>query len=63
MGVVYVCTFFSSDLEVIKQFSCSTRLSTKFIMLIIVEMQTIVTFISMIKTKSERLKARKVFDF
>ena len=51
-------------LEVIKLFSwqCSTQLSTKFILLINVKMPTIVgilTFISMINTTSERLKARK----
>ena len=47
--------------EVIKLFSCSTRLSTKFILLKNVKMPTIVgilTFISMINTTSERLKAR-----
>ena len=45
--------------EVIKLFSCSTRLSTKFILLINVKMPTIVgilTFISMINTTCERLK-------
>ena len=50
--------------EVIKLFSCSTQLSTKLIMLINVKMPTIVgilTFISMINTRSERLKARNVF--
>ena len=50
--------------EVIKLFSCSTQLSTKFILLINVKMQTIVgilTFISMINTTSERLKARNFF--
>ena len=44
-------------------FSCSTQLSTKFILLINVKMPTIVgifTFISMINTSSESLKARKV---
>ena len=47
--------------EVITLFSCSTQLSTKFILLINVKMPTIVgilTFISMINTTSERLKAR-----
>ena len=47
--------------EVIKLFSCSTLLSMKFILLINVKMSTIVdilTFISMINTTSERLKAR-----
>ena len=53
-------------LKVIKLFSCSTQLSTKFIMLINVKMPTIVgilTFISMINTTSESLKASKVFIF
>ena len=47
-----------------KTFSCSTQLSTKLILLINVKMPTIVgilTFISMIKTTSERLKARSFF--
>ena len=48
--------------EVIKLFfSCSTQLSTKFILLINVKMPTIVgilTFISMINTTSEILRAR-----
>ena len=47
--------------EVIKLFSCSIQLSTKFILLINVKMPTIVgilTFISMINTTSEKLKAR-----
>ena len=50
--------------EVIKLFSCSTELSTKFILLINVEMPTIVgilTFISRINTTSERLNARNIF--
>ena len=50
--------------EVIKLFSCSTQLSTKFILLINVKMPTIVgilTFISMINTTYERLKARNFF--
>ena len=50
--------------EVIKLFSCSTQLSTKFILLINVKMPTIVgilTFISMINTTSERLRARNFF--
>ena len=54
-------TWLTSGLEVIKLFSCSTQLSTKFILLINVKMSTIVgilTFISMINAKSERLKAR-----
>ena len=50
--------------DVIKPFSCSTQLNTKFILLINVKMPTIVgilTFISMISTTSERLKARNFF--
>ena len=50
--------------EVIKLFSYSTQLSMKFILLINVKMPTIVgilTFISMINTSSERLKARNFF--
>ena len=49
---------------VIKLFSCSSQQSTEFIMLINVKMPTIVgilTFISMINTTPEYLKARKVF--
>ena len=45
--------------EAIKNFPCSTQLSAKFILLVNVKMPTIVgilTFISMIKTTSERLK-------
>ena len=47
-----------------KTFSCSTQLSTKFILLINVKMPTIVgilTLISMIDTTAERLKARNFF--
>ena len=41
---------------------CSTQLSMKFILLINAKMPTIVlTFISMINTTSERLKARNLF--
>ena len=50
--------------EAIKLFSCSTQLSTNIILLINVKMPTIVgilTFISMIKTIFERLKARHFF--
>ena len=50
--------------EVIKLFPCSTQLSTKFIQLINVKRPTIVgilTFISMINTTSERLKAKNFF--
>ena len=56
--------FFSIRPKVIKLFSCSIQLSTKFIMLIHVKMPTIVgilTFISMINITSERLKARNFF--
>ena len=52
--------------EVIKHFSCPTQLSTKFILLINVKMPTIVgilSFISMINTTSERLKARDIVIF
>ena len=48
-----------------KLFPCSTQLSTKFILLINVKMPTIVgifSFISMINTTSERLKARNCFN-
>ena len=50
--------------EVLKLFSRSTQMSMKFIMLINVKMQSIfgiLTFISMINTTSERLKARHFF--
>ena len=50
--------------EVIKLFPCSTQLSTKFILLTNVKMQTtvdILTFIRRINTRSERFKARKFF--
>ena len=50
--------------EVIKRFSYSTQLSTKFILLINVKMPTIVgilPFISMINTTSQRLNARIFF--
>ena len=54
-----------------KTFLCSTQLSAKFILLINIKMPTIVgilTFISMINTTSERLKAKLtsyllVFEF
>ena len=52
--------------EVIQLFSCSTQLSTTFILLINVKMPTIVgilTFISMIKTTYQRLRARNFFTF
>ena len=50
--------------EVIKLFSYSTQLNTKFILLINVKMPTILgilVFISMINTTSERLKTRNFF--
>ena len=49
-----------------KTFLCSTRLGKKFIMLMNVKMSTtvgILTFISMINTTSECLKARKKHYF
>ena len=49
-----------------KTFSCQSQLSTIFILLINVKMPTIVgilTFIRMINTTSERLKARNFFTF
>ena len=53
-----------AGLQVIKLFSCSTQPSTKFILLINVKMPTIIgilTFISLINTTPERLKARNFF--
>ena len=50
----------SSGPKVINLFPCSTQLSTKFILLINVKMPTL-TFISMINTTSERLKAINFF--
>ena len=50
--------------EVIKLFPCSTQLNTDFILLMNVKMPAIVgilTFISMLNTTSERLKARNFF--
>ena len=50
--------------EVIKLFPCSSQLIRKFILLINVKIPTIVgilTYISMINTTSERLKARNFF--
>ena len=52
--------------EVMKLFSCSTQLSSKFILLINVKMPTIVgilTFISMINTTSERLLQQETHLF
>ena len=50
--------------EVLKKMSCSAQRSTKFILLINVTMSTIVgilTFIRMINTTFESLKARHVY--
>ena len=50
--------------EVVKLFSYSTQLIKEFILLINVKMPTVVgilSFISMINTTSERLKARHFF--
>ena len=47
--------------EDIELFSCSTQLSTKFILLINVKMPT--TFIKMINTTAERLIARNFFIY
>ena len=58
-------TILSPGQEVIKLFSCSTQLSIKSIMLKNVKMPTIVgilTFIRMMNTTFENLKARKVFN-
>ena len=55
----------TSGPEVIKLFPCSTQLSMKFIQHINVKMPTtvgILTFISMINTTSESLKARIYFS-
>ena len=52
--------------KVIKLFSCSTQLSTEFILLINVKMPTIVgilTFMSRINSIFESLKARKISVF
>ena len=57
--------YIKSGPEVIKLFSYSTQLSTKYILLINVKMLTIVgilTFISMINTTSERFKARNFLN-
>ena len=71
MQLFYMLSATSVDLcslgpgpQVIKLFSCSTKLSTKFVLLINVKMPTIVgilTFISMISTTSEKLKPRNFF--
>ena len=54
----------STGSQVIKLFSCSSQLSTKFILLINVKIPTIVGIlisISMMNTISERLRARNFF--
>ena len=59
-------TGLKSGPEVIKLFAYSTQLSTKFILLTNVKMPAIVgifTFISMINTTSERLKAKHFFIY
>ena len=61
---VYLFDKSRSGPEVIKLFLCSSQLSMIFILLINVKMPTIVgtlTFISMINTTSERLKAINFF--
>ena len=47
--------------EVIKKNSCTTQLSMKLIMLINVTIVGILTFVSMIKTTSESLKAISLY--
>ena len=64
-ALVQVLNLYKSDPEVIKLFPFSTQLSTKFILLKKFKMPTIVgilTFMSMINTTSERLKAIYFFS-
>ena len=66
MRQLKVSSFEHPGPEVIKLFPYSTQLSTKFILLINVKMPTIVgilTFISMINTAYDSLKARKSLVF
>ena len=73
MSIIYIKVCFSviscsycPGHEVIKLFSYTNQLNMKFILLIIVKMPAIVgilTFISLINTTSESLKARKFFSF
>ena len=66
LNSVWAGFVFSSGLEVMKLFSCLTQLNMKLIVLISVKMTTIVgisTFISMIDTTSDCLKAKKGFIF
>ena len=63
MGIILyiMVSYYNPGPVIIKLFSNSTQSSTKFILLINVKMPTIVgilTFIDMINTTSERLKAR-----
>ena len=61
---MYDIVLLSPGPEVIKGIPCLTQLSTKSILLINVKMPTIVgilTFISMINTTSESLKAKNFF--
>ena len=64
MLCMQVAKALASGPEVIKLLSCSIELNTEFILLISVKRARIVgtsTFISMINTISERLKARNFF--
>ena len=57
-NILSQCQVSASGPEILKHFSYSTQLSSKFILLINIKMPTIVgilTFISMINTTSERL--------
>ena len=63
-GTLSECQSLNPGPKVIKHFSVSTQLSTKFILLLNVKMPTIVgilRFISMINIPSERHKARNFF--
>ena len=64
LGTFSIVAF--QGLNAIKLFSCSTKLSMKFILLINVKMPTIIgilTFISRINTASEDFKTRKILLF
>ena len=66
LGQKRMLCFLEPGLRIYKAFSFSTELSRKFIQLMNVKMPTIVgilTFISMINTISERIKARNFFYF
>ena len=61
---LFICHHLVSGPEIIKLVPCSTQLSTKLILLINVKMPTIVgilTFISMMNTTYQSLKARNFF--